>query len=212
MEKIFEEYLKDNFVVEVFGEPYSSFNLKLDKEKLPIPKDFEGSLSLVKVLGFKYMGACLKLSEPKLLLLPGAGGTPTGCGFEEGKNVKMWKVGKDYTTLDLSVNRINILDVVESEGEKRASLSVKIKDPQYSSGVFTGKIQIKIDLGVFRITENIPIRVTIVEGGEVVVFNENVSGADIVITLKLPALNKACANVSVSYMGFRMNDNVCVTF
>ncbi|KQB41287.1 hypothetical protein [Flavobacterium aquidurense] len=210
MEKFIAEQLKENFVVKVFGEPYSVLKLDLAKENSPSLKQFGEGPWLVKVVGLKTAGACIKLDKPKFLLLPGSGEKADDCGFDN-SSVLMWKVEKDFSTLDLQINPISIGEIV-NDSEKGLSLSLKLKEPNYSKGVFTGKVEIKAGIFGLKITENVPIKGTITEGGSIKVYEEYIGPFLVVIVLTLETLNRACAEVTVYYSGFSANDKVCVTF
>ncbi|MEN2414567.1 hypothetical protein [Flavobacterium mesophilum] len=211
MEKFISEQLKENFLVKVFGEPYSVLKLDLAKENFSSLKQFGDGPSLVKVVGLKTAGACIKLDKPKFLLLPGNGEKPDDCGFADHASVLMWKVEKDFSTLDIHVNNVLISEIMDSE-DKNFSLSVKLKDCQYSNGIFKGTVQIKLAVFGIKITENVPIKVKILEGGTIQVFNDYLGPFQVVIDLKLEALNKACVRVTAYYGGFSANEGVCTTF
>lgn len=211
MEKFIAEQLQENFVVKVFGEPYSVLKLDLAKENSPSLKQFGEGPWLVKVVGLKTAGACIKLDKPKFLLLPGSGEKSDDCGFEDNSSVLMWKVEKDFSTLDLQINPISIGEIA-NDTEKGLSFSVKLKDVKYSSGVFTGNIEIKAEIFGIKITENIPVKVTIREGGSIDVCNDYFGPFLVVISIKLETLHKACAIGTAYYSVFSANDKVCVTF
>lgn len=211
MEKFIAEQLKENFVVKVFGEPYSVLKLDLEKENSPSLKQFGEGPWLVKVVGLKTAGACIKLDKPKFLLLPGSGEKSDDCGFEDNSSVLMWKVEKDFSTLDLQISPISVAEI-SNDNEKSLSLSAKLKESNYSKGVFTGKVEIKAEIFFIKITESIPIKVTIREGGSIEVYNDYIGVFQVVIVITLETLHKACARVTVSYGGFSANKEVCATF
>lgn len=211
MEKFINEQLKDSFLVKVFGEPYSVLNLNLDKENTPALKQFGKNPSLVKVAGLKTAGACIKLDKPKFLLLPGNGEKSDDCGFEGNSSILMWTVEKDFSTIDFQINPISIAEITDNN-DKNLSLSAKLKESKYSNGIFTGKVQIKAEFLFIKITENIPVKVKILEGGSIEVFNDYLGPFQIVIVIKLETLNKVCVRVTGYYNGLSANAGECVTF
>ncbi|MHC0439555.1 hypothetical protein [Flavobacterium sp. 3-210] len=211
MEKFIIEQIKENFTVKVFGEPYSVHNLNLEKENLPSLKQFGDGLSLVKIVGLKTIGTCMKLDKPKFLLLPGKGEKSDDCGFEDSSSILMWKVEKDFSTLDLQISPISISEI-SNDTDKSFSFSLKLKDCNYSKGVFKGIVQIKAEIFGIKITENIPVKVTIVEGGSIEVFNSYIGPFQVVIVINLVAVNKVCARGMAYYGVLSANHEVCATF
>lgn len=210
MEKLFNEKLLDTFMVKVFGEVVSNLNLTGDKD-LPSLSKFDKNSSLVRVVGFKAAGACVRLDKPKLLVLPGKGEPADDCGFE-GDIIKMWKVQKDFSTLGLEINPVTINELVALDLKGDISLSVKLRDTSYKNGTLTGTIKVEAEVFFITLTHNIPVKVKINQGGEIQIYQQNVNGFLITATVSLKTLNKACARVTVSYGIFSANEEVCTTF
>lgn len=212
MEKFITQKLNENLVITIYGEENSTFNLNLEKENSESLKKFGKEVSLVKVLGIQSKGVCIRLDKPKYLILPGIGESADGCGFEGSETTKMWKVEKDFNTLGIEFNSMSMDELVQNQVIGGLSLSVKLKDSRYNNGVYKGTVQVKADFVLMRITENIPINVTIYPGGSIEVFNGYLGMFHVSIKLNLETINKACARVTISYSGLSANEQVCTTF
>lgn len=221
MENLITEQLQNNFVVKVFGEAYSVLSLNLDKDSSPILKQFGKTPTIVKVVGIKTFGACIKLDKPKYILLPGNGENPDDCGFEDNNKVKMWEIDRDFDSLSVETNPISISDLATANSINSVDISVRLGGARYSEGVFTGNVTTSIVVyGISIPVPAIPIRVTIGIGGNSTVYNQTfpIAGGSLTIKvkLKLRSANRACAVVEATgrYGPFSVGDDkeVCVNF
>ena len=222
MENFIAEQLNDNFVVSVFGVPYSTFNLSLDSSSAIVINQFGQMTTLVKVLGIKTSGVCINFDTPKFILLPGSGEPPKGCNFDDVELVKMWKVSSDFSSLYLQLTPISILELQSAETDKSVEIGLRLRDANYSGGIFTGNIT--ASLVVYGINVPIPairVRATVGIGGSATVYSQtfDIGGgatATVKVKLKLRAANRACALLEVNgrYGPFSIGDDkeVCVTF
>lgn len=212
MENFINEKLEENFLIKLFGKPYSVLKVDFDKEKSETIKQFGKNPSLVKVFGFKTAGMCSKFEIPKILLLPGEGEVANDCGYENDAEVKMWKVDSNFNSLQIEASSINMSELLDVTIDKGLSLSVKLKNCSYRGGIFRGVIEVKIDVFGIRITENINVEQNIGVSNTINVYSGNLGPFYVTVDLTLKSITKACARITAEYFGMRANEEVCATF
>lgn len=191
MENLIKQSMLDSLVIKVFGELVSEYQ---NTDKILSAELEAKTLSVVKVVGVQVNGVCTRIDKPLTLVLPGKGGDPDSCGFDDSDNIKMWNVKRGTLASKIDISSGNIEQLLPQELLGAIDAGIKIKNVKYKDGKLTGRIEIWVKVGVkVSFAENFSIDTGI--GDWITVTGFDLDIADVKVQVKLVSLNKACARI-----------------
>jgi hypothetical protein len=184
MEKLIKDSLLNNLQVKVFGKIVSELKFELAGEKNKVLNQFGNNPVIVQIFGAKVQGICVKLNEPKILVLPNNSVDADDCGYDA--DTKMWVLERGFKTSSIEINEFTIDDL----GDKSV-LDITIKSIKYEAGRMSGKAQVEINL-IVKYSQEVRFNLQVQPNdGWIPVTSFNLAGYQIEIQAKVDS-TKGC--------------------